>query len=627
MSKTKNVLIAVLRNDLRLHDHPVLYYCADPTPAGAKFKTDVTHVLPVYVWDQRNVEVGGFPGLVKADRRGGGKGQAQLAKTRELGLWRCGAHRLKFLNNSVFDLRDRLRSVGSDLAMFAGTPEAVVPALVKEIRQKGDTVEGVWMTKEVNTEEVNVEKRLRRSLTDLQCPLRLEEGKSLIHPRDLGFPIRDLPDVFTHFKKRVEGPEMYRMPVDAPKKLKPLPELGTIPDAPGVYSLWTKKEEGYDKRETLEKFLLRPLQDEPMLASDLMRKEGQAGVPSAFPYKGGETEALERLERYFAGGAQSHAAKYKETRNGMLGEDYSTKMAGALAHGLISPRLIAKKAEELDRETGAGPKAGGYWIIFELLWRDYFYFVGSKFGSSLFTLGGIEERIDAKSARAKADGWKASQRLDDVRDPFVRWCRSKTGVPMIDANMRELVETGFMSNRGRQNVASFLTKDLGWNWMHGAEFFEAYLIDYDPGSNWGNWQYVAGVGNDPRSSRQFNPIKQGKDYDADARYVKAWLAPELAGVPDALAHHPWTQNGGSLVSHGYPTRPILEQQMWKKHYTAAHGPGGGHGGGGGRGGARGGGGGGFRGSRNGGGGGGGGGQGHRGRGDKSSRGGRGRGGF
>ncbi len=438
-------------------------------------------------------------------------------------------------------------------------------------------MEGVYLSREINTEEVNVQNRLSSILGDLQCPFKMFEGKSLIHSRDLGFPVKQLPDVFTHFRKQVEGPDMFREPVEAPKKLKPFPEqvLGDVQDSAGVFGLSSKQSEGLDKKETVEKYLLQPLLDDPVLGhKELLSKVAKGGssavefdVPhSAFPYKGGESEALKRLDTYFA----SHASHYKETRNEMLGPDYSTKFAAALAHGLLSPRLIAQKATQLDESTG-NSKGGGYWILFELLWRDYFYFVGWKFGSHLFTLGGIEEELSPKSAQSKAYEWKSTQDLSDKKDPFVRWATAKTGVPMIDANMVELVQTGFMSNRGRQNVASFLTKDLGWNWHHGAEFFESWLIDYDPNSNWGNWQYVAGVGNDPRSSRQFNPIKQGKDYDAKGEYIATWI-PQLKDVKEEFRHHPWTQQGGADLGD-YPSKPMIEQQMWRKHYSN-HGGGG-----------------------------------------------------
>jgi deoxyribodipyrimidine photo-lyase len=121
---------------------------------------------------------------------------------------------------------------------------------------------------------------------------------------------------------------------------------------------------------------------------------------------------------------------------------------------------------------------------------------------------------------------------------FNLWRESKTGYPLIDASMRELLKTGFMSNRGRQNVASFLTKNLGINWQMGAEWFEYLLIDYDVCSNWGNWNYTAGVGNDAREFRYFNTTKQSKDYDPKGNYLRYWL-PELASIPGDLIHEPW----------------------------------------------------------------------------------------
>jgi len=117
------------------------------------------------------------------------------------------------------------------------------------------------------------------------------------------------------------------------------------------------------------------------------------------------------------------------------------------------------------------------------------------------------------------------------------WIEGRTGVPLIDANMRELSATGFMSNRGRQNVASFLVKDLKVNWQMGAEYFESLLIDYDPCSNWGNWNYIAGVGSDPRESRYFNILSQARKYDPEGKYIRQWL-PELSEVPNEKIHQP-----------------------------------------------------------------------------------------
>ncbi|MCS7074883.1 MAG: cryptochrome DASH, partial [Bacteroidia bacterium] len=107
---------------------------------------------------------------------------------------------------------------------------------------------------------------------------------------------------------------------------------------------------------------------------------------------------------------------------------------------------------------------------------------------------------------------------------FERWKNAQTGEPWIDANMEELRKTGFLSNRGRQNVASYLVNDLRQPWQWGAEYFEAMLIDYDVCSNWGNWNYIAGVGNDPREDRYFNPKTQAQRYDPDGTFIKLWLS-------------------------------------------------------------------------------------------------------
>lgn len=125
----------------------------------------------------------------------------------------------------------------------------------------------------------------------------------------------------------------------------------------------------------------------------------------------------------------------------MLGADYSTKFNAALAHGLLSPRLIAQRADQMDKETGAN-RGGGYWIIFELLWRDYFSFVSQKFGSSLYTIEGLEGEIDSKVAQKKKQDWLSPSSFSDKKDAFVRWATYQTGIPLIDANMKELALTG-----------------------------------------------------------------------------------------------------------------------------------------------------------------------------------------
>ncbi|ONK78871.1 uncharacterized protein A4U43_C01F430 [Asparagus officinalis] len=145
-----------------------------------------------------------------------------------------------------------------------------------------------------------------------------------------------------------------------------------------------------------------------------------------------------------------------------------------------------------------------------------------KYGNSIFHLGG---------PRKVVSNWSQDQSLFDC------WREGQTGYPLIDANMKELSTTGFMSNRGRQIVCSFLVRDMGVDWRMGAEWFETCLLDYDPCSNYGNWTYGAGVGNDPREDRYFSIPKQAKTYDPEGEYVSYWLQ-QLSSLPKERRNFP-----------------------------------------------------------------------------------------
>jgi len=236
-------------------------------------------------------------------------------------------------------------------------------------------------------------------------------------------------------------------------------------------------------------------------------------------FKGGETAALERLNHYLW---ETDCIKsYKETRNGLIGANYSSKFSPWLAQGCISPKKIYHEVKKYERERKKNKST--YWMIFELLWRDFFRLMAKKHGNKIFQKGGTKGEADER--------WIENRKL------FEAWANGRTGVPFIDANMTELNKTGFMSNRGRQNVASFLVKDLHINWQIGAEYFESLLIDYDPASNYGNWNYVAGVGSDPRENRYFNILSQATRYDPNGDFVKLWL-PQLEGLSNEKIHRP-----------------------------------------------------------------------------------------
>ncbi|MGD1858638.1 MAG: DASH family cryptochrome [Leptolyngbyaceae cyanobacterium] len=398
------------------------------------------------------------------------------------GFPKTGAFRAQFLLESVADLRRSLQQRGSDLVIRWGEPETILPALAKEV-QAG----AVYWHEEATTEELAVETALADKLEAAGKTVQTYWGATLYHLDDLPFSLQKVPEVFTKFRKQVEKSSTVYEPFGAPKQLPAVPktvDTGALP--------------------TLEKLnVTAPTTDD-------------RGV---LTFKGGESAGLARLQDYIW---DADCLKvYKQTRNGMLGADYSSKFSAWLALGCLSPRLIYQAVQAYETERVRNDST--YWLVFELLWRDYFRLICLKHGDRVFYPSGLR-------------GLKVDWQQDWPR--FDAWREGKTGYPLVDANMRELAATGFMSNRGRQNVASFLTKNLGIDWRMGAEWFESLLVDYDVCSNWGNWNYTAGVGNDARGFRYFNIPKQSKDYDPNGDYVKHWL-PELQQLPASKVHAPW----------------------------------------------------------------------------------------
>jgi len=248
---------------------------------------------------------------------------------------------------------------------------------------------------------------------------------------------------------------------------------------------------------------------------------------------------------------------------------------------------------------GKGENKGTAAVRFELLWRDYFRLTTRKFGARLFRIGGFKEDTHTS--------WQYPHKNLQVQDKVRRFLEGMTGTGFVDASLRELFLTGYTSNRLRQNVASYLAKHLGIDWRIGAEWYECMLVDYDLSSNWGNWQYNAGVGNDPREARLFNPVKQANDYDSNAEYVTTWI-PELKGCEPQVAFQPWKMDDAEKRERGLEGKEWVEKPLKRIEFHVRRGGGGG-GRGGGKGGKAGG-------SRGGGGGGGGGGFSGRGRGDR-----------
>ena len=446
----KKTIIHWFRNDLRLHDNPALYQACQ----------DAQIVLPVYILDPASIDT--LPGT---------------------NFPRAGGHRMRFLLESLADLRRTLRQKGSDLLIRTGNPRQVLAELVSQHQ-----VSAVYAGQEATPEETRLEEQLRQTLQPDGVPLKLFWMLSLYHPDDLPFELSEVPDAYRDFRKGCEKQAQVRQEV-------PVPALPALPDiAPGELP-------------TLENLGLEapPTDDR-----------------AAIHFVGGETAALQRMETYFW--QRDQLRTYKFTRNQLLGEDYSSKFSAWLANGCLSPRRVYWEVKRYEQERKKNVST--YWLIFELIWRDYFRFQAARQGNRIFLASGPRN--------VSTDGWKKDGAL------FAKWAAGQTGIPFVDANMRELNATGFMSNRGRQNVASLLLHrgekpDLSVWWPWGAAYLESLLIDYDPASNWGNWNMVAGVGADAHGDRYFNIYTQATRYDPQGDYVKHWC-PELRHVPADKLH-------------------------------------------------------------------------------------------
>ena len=402
------------------------------------------------------------------------------------GRTRTGSNRMRFLLESIDALRSALDAIGVDLLVRVGHPESVLREIVDRL-----DIDRVHYVEEPGSEERSVERAVRASLGDRAKPLAVDTLLELEDPRTFA---SDLPEVFSRFRRVAEK----KMRLAPPRRSVSVMTRMDRPDGVQLGDL-----------PTLTQLGLPPASDQP---------------GGGLCFRGGEAEGLARLQSWIF--EEDRLRRYKETRNGMLGAGYSSKFSPWLATGCLSPRFVAEETLRYEAERVSNEST--YWLRFELLWREYFRLYLLKHRGILFTAHG-PQRIPMDWSNPSGH--------------FEAWSTGTTGVPLVDANMRELAATGFMSNRGRQIVASFLSKNLDVDWRRGARWFEHCLIDYCPSANWGNWAYAAGVGADPRGFRGFDVARQARQYDPNGEYVAHWLTDELRGLQGAGRHEPWLAGG------------------------------------------------------------------------------------
>lgn len=430
---------------------------------------------PVLFWFRHDLRLHDQPALLQAC-----SGEAQylvpvfclpdLEAASPWGFTRVGPHRRAWLVETLQDLADQLAQRGCPLLVCPGPAAVTLPRLAAALGARRVVCEEIAAPEEQDEVE---------ALRAAGLSVHTVWHGSLLDPARLPWAASDLPATFTAFRQAVE-----RAQLPPPE---PLPAPSTLPPWPPGLSV------------------------PPALCLDLA---GFGSVPrpvdprSSIPageggFRGGETEGLAHLARYLV---RRLPDSYKQTRNGLSGPDYSSKWSPWLSTGALSARRILAELRRYEAEHGA--TEGSYWLWFELLWRDYFRFLHLQHGRRLYRARGLASHPNPPQ---DAEG-------------FERWRQAATGEPLVDAAMRELRDTGYLSNRLRQVVASYLLHELRGDWRAGAAWFEACLVDYDVYSNQGNWLYIAGRGTDPRGGRRFNVVRQAAEHDPDGAYQRLWSA-------------------------------------------------------------------------------------------------------
>lgn len=461
---------------------------------------------------------------------------------------RLGPHRARFLAETLVELGQSLQSIGCKLLIAEGKPEDVVPHLLKE----GDVLA---YQGEDTSEEQDVEIELGRRLPSSMSVV-VHYGHTLYHRDDLGFDLAEtLPIPFGKFKFGICDK------VEVRREL-PVPSRGKLPPSPDI-----------DLGDSIKIVAHNVGAIQKVMRCEQVPHLHDAQQGPAIRWIGGEKAALSRLEEYIK---PSGLGTYHRTRNQIQGADNSSHLSPWMANGCLSPRTVYWAAKKFERshDTRKDGLDHVYKFVFELAWRDYFRFYCAHFGKRVFFLGGPAKR---------KSNWR---RHVDVES---RWRNGTTGVPLVDALMRELLATGYIANRGRYVVACYLVHYLGIDWRVGADWFERYLLDHDVCSNYGEWASMANVaaaptrgqplglkGRGPTKSSStgsngsagdpwkrgadigfaiFDPWEQGRQYDKTESYVKRWL-PELRMVPTGFAHKPHMLSDSERDRAGCSDYPI-----------------------------------------------------------------------
>ena len=431
------------------------------------------------------------------------------------GRWPNGGASRWWLHGSLERLDADLRCIGSRLTLRTGSSLEVLAGLVRETG-----AEAIHWNRCYEPGEPELEERLRDQLGDA-ASLRRFAGRLLFAPEVVRTGSDRPFQVFTPFWKSCQAQPPPQPPVPAPAKL-------AAPDA-------------WPASETLPDWHLLPT-----------HPDWSSGLADAFTP--GEAAATARLGEFLDGAVHNYRSARDEP-----GTAGTSRLSPHLHFGEISPRQVWH-AVQASMAAGVAPEGEGAGFLRELGWREFSSHL-------LFHWPDLPEQ-PLRSEFADFP-WAPEPALFDA------WCRGRTGYPLVDAGMRELWTSGWMHNRVRMIVASFLVKDLLVPWQDGEAWFWDTLVDADLASNAASWQWVAGCGADAAPYfRVFNPVLQSRKFDPTGAYLRRWV-PELAALPDEHLHAPWEAPAGVLAAAGvrlgidYPA-PIIDHRAARQRALDAY---------------------------------------------------------
>jgi len=443
-------------------------------------------------WFRSDLRLRDNTALSAAARRADALGLLFVLDDRLLAGDGAGAPRVRFLAGSLERLGADLARRGQRLLVRSGDPARVVPAVLRELR-----ADRVTWNADHGPYARRRDRAVRAAAERAGVAVEAHEDRVVFGPEELRTGAGDVFRVYTPFRNA-----WWRRWAEDPRL--PGGALRLPPPIPG------------------------PRGDAPPDAAAL----GAAGDDTELPAPG-EATALRRLEAFLAG----PAARYAEDRD-RPALDGTSRLSPYLHLGAISPRLCFERALAAEREAPRARAGIRKWLD-ELIWREFYVAILAA-----------HPHVVAHDFRRDL----AALRWEDDEDGFRAWCEGRTGVPFVDAGMRQLARTGWMHNRARMVVASFLTKDLLVHWRRGERFFARQLVDGDLASNNGGWQWAASTGTDAQPwFRIFNPVAQGERFDPSGDYVRRFV-PELRGVADRYVHRPWE---APAPPRDYP-RPIVD---------------------------------------------------------------------